>query len=84
MDLVEYFQVKGDATLDNVHWGGRIYTLPWETGFPHGGLHFNQKVVFYGIPKGDWKLDLIKNNGDILMHFNPRFKEKQVILIIQN
>ncbi|CAI4229159.1 unnamed protein product [Auanema sp. JU1783] len=77
---VEFFQVQGDLSLAGVHWGGKFYNLPWTTGFPHNHLRAGQRIYMYGIPKGDkWNLDLLGQNGDILLHFNPRFKEKAIV-----
>ncbi|KAK6053675.1 galactoside-binding lectin [Cooperia oncophora] len=77
---IEYLQIKGDCTLSGVHWGGRFYQVPWESAFPEGHLKASQKILVYGIPKGDrWSLDLLGRGGDILFHFNPRFKEKQIV-----
>ncbi|CAB3403217.1 unnamed protein product [Caenorhabditis bovis] len=77
---IEYITVKGDLTLSGLHWGGRFYQLPWETGFPGGSLRDGQRIHLYGIPKGDrWSFDLVARNQDILFHFNPRLKEKVVV-----
>nr|CDJ84613.1 Galectin domain containing protein [Haemonchus contortus] len=79
-DQIEYLQIKGDCTLNGVHWGGRFYKVPWESAFPDGHLKAGQKIVLYGIPKGErWNLDLLGRDGDILFHFNPRFKDKQIV-----
>lgn len=89
---IEYFQVLGDVTLSGIHWGGRyvdalithrlvhsFFQLPWETGFPAGNLLPGQRIYLYAMPKGDrWNIDLVSRTGDILFHFNPRFKDKQV------
>ncbi|PIO70034.1 galactoside-binding lectin [Teladorsagia circumcincta] len=80
-DQIEYLQIKGDCTLSGVHWGGRFYQVPWETAFPDGHLKAGQKIALYGIPKGDrWSLDLLGKGGDILFHFNPRFKDKAIFV----
>lgn len=77
---VEYFQVKGDASLNGVHWGGKHYDLPWETGFANASLQAGQRVFIQVIPTGDrFNVDLIARNGDILFHFNPRFGEKKIV-----
>ncbi|KAJ1347763.1 GLT [Parelaphostrongylus tenuis] len=77
---INFLQIKGDCTLDTVHWGGRFYQIPWETAFPDGHLKAGQRITLYGIPKGErWNLDLLGKGGDILFHFNPRFKEKHIV-----
>ncbi|VDK41880.1 unnamed protein product [Gongylonema pulchrum] len=75
---VEYFAVRKDVQLKGVHWGGRYYNLPFETQFPGGYLRAEERVYVYGIPKGDrFEINFLAQNGDILFHFNPRFKEKK-------
>ncbi|VDM53585.1 unnamed protein product, partial [Angiostrongylus costaricensis] len=79
-EKIDYLQIKGDCTLSSVHWGGRFYEIPWETAFPDGHLKAGQRITIYGIPKGErWNLDLLGRNGDVLFHFNPRFKEKHIV-----
>lgn len=39
IDSVEYLAVRGNVTLEGVHWGGRYYTLPFETLFSGGHLN---------------------------------------------
>lgn len=80
LNAIEYFVVRGDVKLKGVHWGGRYYTLPFETQFNDGHLASGQRVYVYGIPKGErFNVDFVARNGDILFHFNPRFKEKKVV-----
>lgn len=80
VESVEYFAVRGDVTLKGVHWGGRYYSLPFETMFPHGHLKAEERVYVYAIPKGErFEIDFLARNGDMLFHFNPRFKEKKVV-----
>ncbi|VDK54107.1 unnamed protein product [Anisakis simplex] len=80
LSSIEYFTVTGDVRLKGVHWGGRYYTLPFETQFPGGHLKSGERVFVYGEPKGEhFAINFIARNGDILFHFNPRFKEKKVV-----
>uniref|UniRef100_A0A1I7T970 Galectin n=1 Tax=Caenorhabditis tropicalis TaxID=1561998 RepID=A0A1I7T970_9PELO len=77
---IEFLSVRGEVSLSGIHWGGRFYKLPWETGFPAGHLERGQRIHLYGIPKGDrWSFDLVARNQDVLFHFNPRLKEKVVV-----
>ncbi|TKR80163.1 hypothetical protein L596_014283 [Steinernema carpocapsae] len=80
LNTIDHMQVKGDVVLNGVHWGGRYYKLPFETAFEGGHLRDGQRVYIYGIPKGDrFNIDFVAKNGDVLLHFNPRLKEKQVV-----
>ncbi|CAI5445223.1 unnamed protein product [Caenorhabditis angaria] len=79
-NTIENLAVKGDLSISGLHWGGRFYKLPWETGFPGGHLQNGQKINIYAIPRGDrFSFDLIARNQDILFHFNPRIKEKVIV-----
>ncbi|KAL3989685.1 Galactoside-binding lectin family protein [Acanthocheilonema viteae] len=79
-DSVDYLAIRGNVSLKGVHWGGQYYTLPFETQFPGGCLNAEERIYLYGIPKGErFEVNFIAKNGDILFHFNPRFKEKKVI-----
>lgn len=74
------FKILGDITLSGVHWGGRYFKLPFETGFPAGHLNAGDRILLYGMPTGKkFEINLIGGNGDVLLHFNPRFKETAVI-----
>jgi len=76
---VDHLQVMGDVTLKGVHWGGRYFDNPFQTHFHNGSLKTGQRVYVYGVPKGDFSVNFLGGNGDILFHFNPRFSEKQVV-----
>uniref|UniRef100_A0A915PU77 Galectin n=1 Tax=Setaria digitata TaxID=48799 RepID=A0A915PU77_9BILA len=80
VDSVEYLTVRGNVSLKGVHWGGRYYKLPFETQFSSGHLTAGERVYLYGIPKGErFEINFLAQNGDILFHFNPRFKEKKIV-----
>lgn len=76
---VDHLQVKGDVSLSGVHWGGRYFTSPFETHFHGNSLRSGQRVFVYGIPKGDFSVNFVGANGDILFHLNPRFGEKAIV-----
>ncbi|KAM3729017.1 Surfeit locus protein [Dirofilaria immitis] len=72
--------VRGNVSLKGVHWGGRYYNMPFEMQFPAGHLHAEERLYLYGIPKGErFEVNFVAENGDILFHFNPRFKEKKIV-----
>ncbi|CAJ0581122.1 unnamed protein product, partial [Mesorhabditis spiculigera] len=77
----EFLQVKGDCTLDGVHWGGKQYKLPWVTAFKEQKpLKPGSKIQLYVVPRGDrWNIDFIARNQDILFHFNPRMKDQKLV-----
>ncbi|VDM54177.1 unnamed protein product [Angiostrongylus costaricensis] len=58
----------------------KFYQIPWEMTFVDGHFNVGQLIMLDVIPKcGQWKIDLLGKNGDILFHFNPRFKENCVV-----
>ncbi|CAJ0943064.1 unnamed protein product, partial [Mesorhabditis belari] len=77
----EFLQVKGDCIVDGVHWGGKLYQVPWETAFQgQQPLKLGSRIELYVIPKGDrWTVDFIAKNKETLFHFNPRMAEKKLV-----
>uniref|UniRef100_A0A914HLF2 Galectin n=1 Tax=Globodera rostochiensis TaxID=31243 RepID=A0A914HLF2_GLORO len=76
---IDHIQVRGDVTLSGVHWGGRYFELPFQANFHGTSLKNGQRLFIYGIPKGDFSVNLIGPSGDKLFHLNPRFSEKKVV-----
>lgn len=77
---VDHFAVVGDVSLSGIHWGGRYYSLPYETGFHDESFRTGKRIFLYGKPTGKrFEINLYGRNNDILFHYNPRFSEKQVV-----
>jgi len=81
LSSITHFSVDGDLYLNQVSWGGKYYPVPYEsgiaTGFPVG-----KKLVIYGTPEKKarrFNVNLLRKNGDISLHLNPRFDEKAVV-----
>ncbi|VDN43193.1 unnamed protein product [Gongylonema pulchrum] len=56
--------------------------VPYESGIVDGGLTPGKSLHITGIPDKRGKrfnINLVKKNGDIALHFNPRFDEKVVV-----
>lgn len=56
--------------------------IPYETGIP-AGFGVGQKLSIYGTPEKKGRrflVNLLRKNGDIALHFNPRFDEKVAFL----
>lgn len=79
VSTVDHLQVKGDVMLSGVHWGGQYFSVPFDTRFHADSLRSGQRVYVYGVPKGDFSVNFVGENGDMLFHFNPRFSEKVVV-----
>lgn len=81
LQLVDHLSVDGDLTLTDIHWGGKYYPIPYETGIPTG-FAVGQRLSVYATPEKKGRrflLNLLRKNGDIALHLNPRFDEKAVI-----
>lgn len=55
--------------------------VPYESGIIDNGLSPGKTLSISGIPdkKGKrFNVNLLRRNGDIIMHFNPRFDEKVI------
>ncbi|VDD94200.1 unnamed protein product [Enterobius vermicularis] len=78
---VTHLSVDGDLYLNQVHWGGKYYPVPYESGISQG-LGVQKSLLIFGCPDKKAKrfvINLLKKNGDIALHFNPRFDEKAIV-----
>jgi len=60
----------------------KYYPVPYESGIPGEGLAPGKTLLIYGTPEKKGKrfhINLLRKNGDIALHFNPRFDEKHII-----
>ncbi|KAL3995206.1 32 kDa beta-galactoside-binding lectin [Acanthocheilonema viteae] len=82
LQWVTYVSIDGDTVIDHVQWGGKYYPVPYESGIVDGGLLPGKSLYITGMPDKRSKrfnINLLKQNGDIALHFNPRFDEKIVV-----
>jgi len=78
---VSHFSIDGDLRLSKVHWGGKYYPVPYESGIS-SGFDVGKKLYLFATPEKKarrFNVNLLKKNGDIALHFNPRFDEKAVV-----
>ncbi|KAI1727481.1 galactoside-binding lectin domain-containing protein [Ditylenchus destructor] len=78
---ITHFSVDGDLYLHHIHWGGKYYPVPYETGLANG-FPVGNKLLIFATPekKGRrFNINLLRKNGDIALHFNARFDEKAAI-----
>ncbi|CAD5216407.1 unnamed protein product [Bursaphelenchus xylophilus] len=81
LSSISHFSVDGDLYLHTVSWGGKYYPVPYESGIA-SGFPVGKKLVIYGTPEKKarrFNINLLRKNGDIAFHFNPRFDEKHVV-----
>ncbi|KAE9553103.1 hypothetical protein FO519_003692 [Halicephalobus sp. NKZ332] len=81
LSSITHFSVDGDLYLNKIHWGGKYYPVPYESGIS-GGFGPGKKLLIFGTPEKKGKsfnINLLRRNGDIALHFNPRFNEKHVV-----
>uniref|UniRef100_A0A7E4UUN3 Galectin n=1 Tax=Panagrellus redivivus TaxID=6233 RepID=A0A7E4UUN3_PANRE len=80
LESIDFLNVVGDINLTGIHWGGRHFELPFQTGFPTGSLKAGDRILVYGTPQGKrFEVNFIGPNGDTLVHFNPRFDQSAVV-----
>lgn len=82
LQWVTHLSIDGEASINHVQWGGKYYPIPYESGIAGEGLSPGKSLLIYGIPDKKAKrfvINLLKKNGDIALHFNPRFDEKHVV-----
>ncbi|VDK73141.1 unnamed protein product [Onchocerca ochengi] len=81
LSSVSHLSIDGDLYLNQVHWGGKYYPIPYESGISQG-LGVGRTLMIFLCPEKKAKrfiINLLKRNGDIALHFNPRFDEKVVV-----
>ncbi|VDD94779.1 unnamed protein product, partial [Enterobius vermicularis] len=82
LSSVTHFSIDGDIVVTNIAWGGKYYPVPFETGLSGEGLAPGKTLLIYATPEKKGKrfhINLLRKNGDIALHFNPRFDEKAII-----
>uniref|UniRef100_A0A7E4W224 Galectin n=1 Tax=Panagrellus redivivus TaxID=6233 RepID=A0A7E4W224_PANRE len=81
LSSVSHFSIDGDLYVNHISWGGKYYPIPYESGIS-GGFGVGKKLLVFGTPEKKAKsfnINLLRRNGDISLHFNPRFNEKHII-----
>ncbi|KAL3115936.1 hypothetical protein niasHT_007236 [Heterodera trifolii] len=79
---VTHFSIDGDVLITQIHWGGKYYPVPYESGITGDGFAPGKTLLIFGTPEKKGKrfhINLLKKNGDIALHLNPRFDEKAII-----
>uniref|UniRef100_UPI003BEF4C80 Galectin n=1 Tax=Toxascaris leonina TaxID=59264 RepID=UPI003BEF4C80 len=82
LSSVTHFSVDGDILITYIHWGGKYYPVPYESGLAGDGLAPGKSLLIFATPEKKGKrfhINLLKKNGDIALHFNPRFDEKAIV-----
>lgn len=78
---VSHIFIDGPIVLHAVNWGGKYYSVPYESGI-NSGFGPGKRLFVSGVPekKGNrFNINLLNGNGDVALHFNPRFDEKCVV-----
>ncbi|VDM51989.1 unnamed protein product, partial [Angiostrongylus costaricensis] len=78
LSSVTHLSIDGDLYLNHVHWGGKYYPVPYESGIA-SGFQVDKTLLIFGTVEKKAKrfnVNLLRKNGDIALHFNPRFDEK--------
>jgi len=81
LSTVTYVYIEGALLLHGVLWGGKYYPVPFDTTIS-GGLRTGKRLFISGVPtKAAQRLvvNLMTQDGDIALHFNPRFKDKVIV-----
>jgi hypothetical protein len=78
---VSHIFIDGPIVLEAVNWGGKYYSVPYESGIS-GGFGPGKRLMLSGIPESNaqrFQINLMTNDGAKALHFNPRFDEKAVV-----
>jgi hypothetical protein len=77
---INHVFIDGPIMLYSVIWGGKYFPVPFQTQLS-GGLGAGRKLFISGVPEKAEKfaINLLTANGDVALHFNPRFNEKKIV-----
>ncbi|GMR39382.1 hypothetical protein PMAYCL1PPCAC_09577, partial [Pristionchus mayeri] len=81
LSSISHLSVDGDIYLNQLHWRGKYYPVPYESGIANG-FPIGKSLNISGIVEKKAKrfnVNLIRKNGDIAMHFNPCCDDKAVL-----
>uniref|UniRef100_A0A914RXR7 Galectin n=1 Tax=Parascaris equorum TaxID=6256 RepID=A0A914RXR7_PAREQ len=87
LSSISHLSIDGDLYLNQVHWGGKYYRggyfqpVPYESGIAQG-FGVQKSLLIFACPEKKAKrfnVNLLRKNGDIALHFNPRFDEKVIL-----
>lgn len=59
-----------------------VQSVPYQANFGSGGFRTGKRLFLSGAPEKkceSFNINLVCENGDIALHFNPRMKEKAVV-----
>uniref|UniRef100_A0AC35U8E2 Galectin n=1 Tax=Rhabditophanes sp. KR3021 TaxID=114890 RepID=A0AC35U8E2_9BILA len=82
LSSITHMSIDGDLLVTFIHWGGKYYPVPYESGIGGDGIAPGKALLIFGVPEKKGKhfhVNLLKKNGDIAFHFNLRFDEKAVV-----
>ena len=82
LSSITHFSVDGDLSIQKIHWGGKYYPVPYESGLAGEGFAPGKTLTIFALPEKKGKrfhINILKKNGDIALHFNPRFDEKAIV-----
>ncbi|KAE9420364.1 hypothetical protein Angca_009649 [Angiostrongylus cantonensis] len=82
LSTITHLSIDGDLYLNHVHWGGKYYPVPYESGIATG-FQVDKTLLIFGTVEKKAKrfnVNLLRKNGDIALHFNPRFDEKAAVV----
>lgn len=81
LSTVDHIFIDGCLSLSGVNWGGKYYSVPFETGIK-GGFGTGKRLLLSGVPEKKaerFSINLVTSTGDIAIQVNPRFKQKEVV-----
>jgi len=83
LDRVDNISVVGKVVLSQVKWGGKYYSMPYEAALTGSqALTVGKAISISLVPeksKEGFNIELKDKEGNTLLHFSARFKEKCVV-----
>jgi len=81
LSTVDHIFIDGPLALHGVNWGGKYYSVPFETGIT-GGFGTGKRMLLSAVPEkhAEWfSVNFVTAQGDVALHLNPRFHKKEFV-----
>lgn len=81
LDSITQISIDGDLYLNQVQWGGKYYPIPFDSKIAQG-FGTGKRLIISGRPEeksNRFNINLLKENGELVLHFNPRFDQNCVV-----
>uniref|UniRef100_A0A7E4UUD1 Galectin n=1 Tax=Panagrellus redivivus TaxID=6233 RepID=A0A7E4UUD1_PANRE len=78
-NIMCFIRIVGDVTLTRARVAGRMFEIPYKVTLPSSGLELGDHVVVVGtVTKGEFHINFLNINDDIVIQFVVRIGDKAI------